>query len=228
MLVDTGDIRSFFKIGGQPFQGIDQPQIVEDSRPQADSQAADILDVLIDQIPHRPGPSGGGRIGILQAAGHPGRIHAQRRQHLAQFIVQFPGNGRSLRLMRRHDPGRQSAQLVPRLFFGGDVRRDAADPADPARLAIARVIVQWKLHRQINMHAVRVRKPFFHLQGPAAFADLPVIVAKLPGDIGRQKIGIRAAPHPGHIHPQDLFIARIDQDVPPFQVFNIHHIRRIL
>ena len=77
------------------------------------------------------------------------RVHAQGGEHLAQFIVQFPGDGGPLLFLAGHDAAGEQPQLLLGLLQLGDVRGNAAQAVGTALL-----IIKGKFHRQIGMHPV--------------------------------------------------------------------------
>ena len=100
-----------------PFERRPQAEVVEHRRPQQQGHVAHNPNAILSQVPDTGDVAlhlahGGRRYGRAQIA----EADEQRRQRLADFIVQLARNGGPLVLLRLHQPRGEFFQLAPRLF----------------------------------------------------------------------------------------------------------------
>ena len=103
---------SFLKVRRAPIEGGNEPQVVEYPGPEANGHPPDLVDGLVDQLAHGEGPFRGFGVETLQALPDPHHIDAQGREDLAEFIMQFPGNGHALLFLAADHAGREFSQLI--------------------------------------------------------------------------------------------------------------------
>ena len=138
----AGDAGAVLKIGGLPFDGGRQTQIIQQPRPKLRRDAMDRLNGRIGQCGHLPHllvkrfcP---GRKAMLQ----PGDVHLEGRQGLPQFIMDFSGDPCPFLFADRLLVGGEIAQLLTgvfqlslRLDSFGDILIGHDDSAFAKRLA---------------------------------------------------------------------------------------------
>lgn len=130
-----GDAAPFREVAGLPLEGGEEAEI-EDGGAEADGEIADGAEGLF-----------GDGFGFGEVMGEVGRVvtelfeggefHAEAGEHLADFVVEFAGEGFALLLLRVHELGGEVAELFFGLFgFGalaigaGFEGGDADDAAD--------------------------------------------------------------------------------------------------